>query len=75
MSVFTAIQYYGGVLQVPLTPGLLQSVRSVFYRRSLTLEVVKQKLACEEASKNRKTALDKELTAIERESEPCRKRP
>ena len=52
--VFTAtgirailVQYYGGVLKVPLTAGLLQSVRSSSHRRCLAVEANKQKLASE----------------------------
>ena len=48
--VFSAIQYYGGVLEVPLIAWLLQSVRSSSHRRRLAVEASEQKLASEATS-------------------------
>ena len=66
--IFTAtgilVQYYGGVLKVPLTAGLLQSVRSSSHRRCLAVEASKQKLASEATSKKRKPALELQLSVI-----------
>jgi len=62
--VFSAMQYYGGMLKVPLTAGLLQSVRSSSHRRRLAVEASKQKHASEATSKKRKAALELQLSAI-----------
>ena len=55
---------YSSVLNVPLTAGLLQSVRSSSHRRRLAVEADKQKLSSEATSKKRKAALELQLSAI-----------
>lgn len=63
--VYNAIQYYGGVLNVPLTGSLIESVKCSSRRRVLALEQKKSDDNKEAMKRKRVAELDIELNKIE----------
>lgn len=63
--VYNAIQFHNGVLNVPITDKLFQSVRASSNRRQLALSTAHEKFVADHALQKRKNELDQELKSIE----------
>jgi hypothetical protein len=64
-QVYNAITYYGGVLNVPLTQELLQSVKLASQRRKLALEKKRESETAQRSVAKRNAELDGELLQVE----------
>jgi hypothetical protein len=63
--VLNALQYYGGVLKVPLTTELYNSFKSASRRRNVALEERRSRIEKDKMSNKRKHELDGKLAKIE----------